>query len=300
MRRRSGWNKAFAFLGCLLFLASCGVKKELAKINRIPCKELIEKVEKGGDFPEVFAAKYACEVSFADGKNQKFGAILRSEKNRGASISISPLLGIEIFKIYLFEDSVVFLDKIEKTYYSGTYNYLSEKMGTPINLDLIQDLVSAKPLKYKDSDKYRCDKDKDFYIVKNVPSRKLRKGLGITKGENYDNEADSVYLYNTVNRKLAKALKKDDDIFVKRYFADGDFNLKRVVIHEVENNRLLEIKYDELQNFSGTFIPRLIELELTSAEQNLKITINPSKFKVMDSYDESVNIPEKYERISMD
>ncbi|MGB0167258.1 MAG: DUF4292 domain-containing protein [Luteibaculum sp.] len=295
MRSRIGWISSLTLALCTLF--SCASKKTLTDMSKMGCKDIIQRIEKGNDFPQTFAGKYSCEVRLPDNSVQKFSSIVRSVRGELTSVSISPLLGIELFRLYLFPDSIIFLNKLDKQYYTGSYDYLSQEIGSEVSLELFQDLLSAQPIKYADSDRYKCDRSKDRYIVKNVPSRKLRKGLGILKDESFEEDPDSVYVYTNINKKLAKAFKKDDDIFLKRYFSDSDFNLRRVIIHEVEKNQLLEINYGEQQNFGGIQIPSLIEVDLTSGEKRIKITINPSKFKEIDDIEDDFSIPEKYERI---
>lgn len=297
MKRKLGWNKGYLGIIFLLTLVSCGNQRTLSKIEKLPCKDLIDRVNLGPDFPETFAGRYSCEVFLADGSSQKFTTTVRSKKGEIATLSIAPLLGIELFRVNLYPDSVLFINKLDKQYYSGTYAYLSEQVGTELNLKLVQDLFAAAAIKYADSDRYKCDRTADRYVLKNIPSRKLRKALGIGKEENYDADMDSLYMNADNARKLAKAIKKDDDIFVKRYFLDGDFNLRRVIIHEVETNRFLDINYGEFINFGGILGPKEIVMEVSDPNQKLSLVIKPSKIKISDSVDETVNIPSKYERI---
>ncbi len=283
-------------LGFICLLASCGIRKTTTAISKMGCRDIVANVQKGTYFPDSFAAKYACEVTLPNQGTQKFGALLRSIRGEATTISISPLLGIELFRLYLFQDSVVFMNKVDKQYYIGSYDYLSEQLGTTVSLELVQDLVSARPLKYADSDRYRCERSKERYVVKNVPSRKLRKALGILKDDDLQAPLDT-NLINLNSKPLAKALKKDDDLFLKRYYSDADFNLRRVIIQEVEENRYFEVNYGDQQNFSGITIPRIIELTVNNAGEELKMSINPSKFKTISSLDADYSIPDKYERI---
>lgn len=296
MKKAHGWSRILCIAVVAVICFSCASRNATRKIEKLPCKDIIDLAEKPSEFPEVFAARYQCEVVLPDGSNQKFTATIRSHKNRIATISIAPLLGIELFRVNLYQDSVIFLDKLNKQFYTGRYQYLSEQLGTDISLDLLQDLLSSIPLKYADSERYKCDRTNDAYVIKNVPSRKLRKALGLGRDEEYDSEIDSLYVPEKP-RKLAKAIRKDDDIFVKRYFFDGDFQLRRVLIHEVEHQRILDISYGIAELISGVKAAKEINLLVSDPEQSMGISLKLSRIKVSDEIDEEINIPEKYERI---
>ena len=63
-------------------------------------------------------------------------------------MSISPALGVEVARILLEPDSVLFISKIpgNKFYYAGNYEALSEWADTPLAFSDVQAILSGQPM----------------------------------------------------------------------------------------------------------------------------------------------------------
>lgn len=121
-------------LSALLLLGSC-------TRNLLPGKKPTAVVP----MPEaVRAANIDFRFLSAKGKAQfgdQSGNInVRIRKDSVIWISAS-LIGIEGGRIYITRDSVQVLDKLHKEYYSGDFNYLSQRLNVPVNFDVIQALL---------------------------------------------------------------------------------------------------------------------------------------------------------------
>lgn len=121
-------------LSAVLLLGSC-------TRNLLPGKKPVATVP----MPEaVRAANVDFRFLAAKGKaqfgDQNGNINVRIRKDSVIWISAS-LIGIEGGRIYITRDSVQVLDKLHKEYYSGDFNYLSQRLNVPVNFDVIQALL---------------------------------------------------------------------------------------------------------------------------------------------------------------
>jgi hypothetical protein len=236
-------------------------------------------------------------------------AILKGERNGFTTnfrlrqdsllwLSISPALGIEVARVNITTDSVMFLNKINKTYLLGDYVYLQ----TLLKLDdldycLLQSILLGEPVLLDADERWTGEIDSNLYVLKNVPGKKLRRILGITRDEDFDQPADSAYLYDTVDRRVDRVLRKnkENDRYVKRYFLDDKFRLVKMLITDVPNNRLLEITYNEYQAVDSLMLPQRIHVAITDLRESIIFDLNYTKIKTETPQPVSFKIPEKYE-----
>lgn len=78
------------------------------------------------------------------GGSQKFSSSMQLQMVRGKSISVSirPMLGIEMGKIYITSDSIIVLNKFEKYYIAENLKLISN--GVPMNIDDMQNIFLAR------------------------------------------------------------------------------------------------------------------------------------------------------------
>ena len=70
----------------------------------------------------------------ADGQRESFKASVRMARDSAIWMSISPALGVEVARIMLEPDTVLFVSKIpgNKFYYAGNYEALGDWADTPL------------------------------------------------------------------------------------------------------------------------------------------------------------------------
>lgn len=135
-------NKATLLLACGLLLGSCTRKATPTTSTKGP----------GTSTPVAESAVHATNTSFlflnAKGKAQinmkgnKQGANVALRMRRDSIIWVSAsLVGIEGVRAVLTRDSVRVLNRLEKTYFSGGYDYLSKLLNVPVSFAQMQALL---------------------------------------------------------------------------------------------------------------------------------------------------------------
>lgn len=87
----------------------------------------------------------------ASGKEQGATAFIRLRKDSLLWVSLTGALGVEGFRALIRPDSVILLDKLEKTVSRRSIASLQELTGLPLNFTALQDLIVGNPVYFSDS-----------------------------------------------------------------------------------------------------------------------------------------------------
>ena len=121
-------------------LVSCGTKKKVAEATAEP--EVIEE-------PAV-PAWHTCVIQNArvtvnkDGNKFSSSVNMQVVRDSMLVISVTPLLGIEIYRLEATPFEVIGIDKMQGQYARATYTDLNRKLTPSLNWDTLQELCSAE------------------------------------------------------------------------------------------------------------------------------------------------------------
>lgn len=132
-------RKTLYFLLALLVLASCGAKKKAAQATPEP--EVIE-------VPAV-PAWHTCVIQNArvtvnkDGSKFSSSVTMQVVRDSMLVISVTPLLGIELYRLEATPFEIIGFDKMQGQYAKTTYHEINRKLTPNLNWDTLQELCSA-------------------------------------------------------------------------------------------------------------------------------------------------------------
>jgi len=88
------------------------------------------------------------KVEYSDDKNRRFdfNAFVRMKKDSAIWISIIAALNIEAFRVMITPDSVVIMDKINRTIQHKPLLYLQEITKVPFDYKTLEDLILGNPV----------------------------------------------------------------------------------------------------------------------------------------------------------
>jgi outer membrane biogenesis lipoprotein LolB len=281
----------------VLLLSACATKKALRNAELAPVKanQLFKSLENVEPDFSWFSGKMRIEMMQADGAERSFSANYKVQKDSLIWISIAPALGIELFRIMLLPDSIIILDKFNKQYRAGNFNSLSNTINADLSFKDLQDVMLGTPIKLDKTDKLMLLTEEQLYVLKALPNRKLRRGLGIEKNEKIEDETtDST----KVNRRVERAIEREEEVFVKRYFLNNELQYLGVNLHDVLSNRLLDIQYSNYNLVSEKLtVPFVISAKISDSKSSVTFGVEITKAKLTDKVSLRVKIPEKYERV---
>jgi Domain of unknown function (DUF4292) len=155
---------AVAAVVCLVLTLSCrGSKKIQTAINNVDSSQVVKM-----DHPEVdsaalkagilakvnqqridfntFFAKIKVDYTDNSGKKTNATAFVRVRKDSLMWVSLTGPLGIEGFRALISPDSVLVMNKLEKTLSRRSVNYLQDIIKLPIDFYVLQDIIMGNPV----------------------------------------------------------------------------------------------------------------------------------------------------------
>ncbi len=166
-------------------------------------------------------------------------------------------LGITMAKALITPDKVQYYEKINGKFFDGNYAALTEFLGT----------------------------DLDFYKVQNL-----------FFGQAFDNMKNQKYTYS-LEDKMYKLESLTGINTKKDFFFNEKFQIKKQIISQVQQNRILEINYPSFKDYPEGFLPEAILLDATQEKGNTSISVAYTNVSFNEELNFPYNVPSGYEQI---
>ncbi|HJN06401.1 MAG TPA: DUF4292 domain-containing protein [Bacteroidales bacterium] len=253
---------------------SCKSKKHVLK----------ESIKEYG-FSYLYARLLENQIQF-NYLNANFSLVYRQEKNktnlRGQLrmdsdsliwMSFTPLLGIEAARVMITNDSIKFLNRLNKTYFTGKFELVDSLLNTTIDFSLLQSLLVGNDLAQYDVNKFRSSVDNGMYRMTIRERRKIKRY--IKKGE------------------------IETKVLVQQIWLDPEtFRITRIDIKEQgeDENKKLQVYYSDYIYVNDQLFPSKIRIEIKS-QKSIFIDINFNKVDLNKPLNFPFKIPRKYENL---
>ncbi|MFZ6050516.1 DUF4292 domain-containing protein [Halocola ammonii] len=290
-----------SLLMAVLILTGCSNKKRAARGKPLKNRNAIalaNRLEKSQFQFEWIGMKIATETEF-DGNRESFKANIRMKRDSAIWISVSPLMGVEMLRVLITQDSVKYVSKIprNKHYYKGDFKAISEKLGMEVDFDMIQALLVGNPILFEKNQNFRSKIDDQQYVLISDFSRKLKRLTGIDE-KDLEPDADTITV-DATGRKYDRLVRKadEDELIVRRYWLNGyTYKLERTIFDDLHTQRSVEITHDDFESIEGQSLPRLTRLTVQQSYQQQEVEIKISRLRLNRPYDLPFDIPDDYER----
>jgi len=157
-----------------LSLSSCKTGRSIVKA---PVKEkdsdyLVGKMnEQEFDFTWMEAR---LNVSFILDKQQTdINGQIRIRKDSVIWLTLSPALGIEASRMLFSQDSIHYLNRLDKTFFQGEFGFLNELLKTNIDFDMLQAFITGNDFQLFETSSFRATVDGDQYKLLSTGRRKM-------------------------------------------------------------------------------------------------------------------------------
>ncbi len=258
----------------LLLLSACTSQK---KIYKKPIKEegedyLISMMQKNESSFNTFKAKALISLD-NNGKPIDLKANIRIKQDSAIWVSISAGIGIEVARIMLTHDSVLFINRLEKTFFAGNYGFVDDMINAKVDFDIVQALLTGNDFKWYDYHDLKAKALKDQYQLESTHRHKLKK-----------------YLKNTSDAQV---------IYQSLWLNPESFKIERIKIKEIKNeSKKIDARYSEFDSFGGQLLPTHYNIKI-SADSHVEIDAIMMRIKLDESLKFPFNIPSKYKEIIM-
>jgi len=261
----------------ILIIAISSCKSQRAK-NKKPIKlygpdYVLKKMRDNQSTFEWFSGK--AKVDFIEGKRKStFTAQMRMKRDSAIWISVSSGIGIEGARLLLTQDSVKFVNRLDKTYFVGDYAFLSELIDTEINYCMIQSLLTAKKFSWYDNQDLKVKLDNQLYQIESTNRFKLKKQSKLTNFEN------PVY-------------------YQSLWINPETFKIERIKIKELgkENKKILA-SYKQFRSIKEQLIPYTVDIELDN-DKAMKLEMVYYKISLDEEVGFPFSISKKYTPIKL-
>jgi len=265
-------TRLFPFLSLLFIfsLSSCTTQKQATKV---------QLKDEGPEF--LFARLKENELKFdwlstkfsAEYKNNRkknsFGGQMRIRKDSLIWLSLSPIMGIEVMRLMISQDSIKYINRMNNTYFIGDYDNLNKFLNTNIDYDILQSFLIGNDLSFYDDGKFKSAVDNGEYKLSTAARQKLKK---------YVRNAD-------------EALK----IFIQNIWLDpATFKIVQADVKEMRREKIrLEASYGGFENVDGQLFPKETEYNIY-AENVIRVKVTFSKTVINETQQFPFKIPASF------
>ena len=168
--------------------------------------------------------------------------------------------GIELARVVLTADSVIYVNKLEHEYYAGDYSFLRRVFGFPLDFDMVQSLLNGVDFKNFDDSLHRVEEDGRLYYV--APQRSNHQG--------------TVSLMQTI------------EIGDGGHILDNDMT-------DLKTMRDFDIEYEDYTDIDSVFFFTKFEVEMEADDVEMEAQLKNIRFNTPGPT--AIRIPESFKEI---
>ena len=303
--RGTGWWNMVVLLTAGLVLSGCSNERRLAKgkpLRNLPPNAILETADAAALQWDWISMKVDAEVSGPERKDS-FKATVRMAKDSVIWMSLTPALGVEVVRVMLTQDSVHMFSKIpgNKFAFTGSYESISEWVGTPMSFGNVQDLLTGRPMGLNpEEDKFLSRVDEQQYALIGKYKRPVRRLVG---ADDRDLAPDDSLAMEASERRHERMRnrKEEEELLVKRHWFDGlTFDPVRDVFDDLYYLRTVTIEREDfvLEEHAEMPVgrwPQHIMLTLQAPEGNAEIDLEITRSKLNKPTDFPFEVPANLE-----
>lgn len=273
-------NKIVSLLLISLVVLACGCKSKRALV-KAPLKEygvdyLLERMTENQLQFNTISMKASITAKLNNSKDGiSLGGTIRIVRDSIIWISLSPGLGIEAARLYITQDSVLFMDRINGRYFASTLNFFNNNYQVDLDFNMLQGLLLGNDFNFYEYSRFKVGYDGNSYKLTANDRQKQKK-----------------YVRNSEDARR---------VLVQTTLLNPDhFKIESVQIKVLQNqNRKLQATYSGFTTVEGQLFPSKELFELNMQEQgksNSKqaISISFSRIELDKELKTPFSIPDKY------
>ena len=239
-----------------IFFASCSRKKE------VETGEFVKQTEVDSVYKLMSDNKF--EADWFNGKfkgtyhrpddNQMFNGQIRIRKDSLIWISITAVMGIEVFRIEIKPDSLTFINRLEKTYITSSTDYLRKRIGVDVDFEMLESVILGNDFPYYQTDVFKLSNRGENYLLSTISRRKIKK-------HSEDVIANSrILMQNILIDKFTYKINKqtvkvvgDDKTKLRIYYSDFEmvqnqlFPHKMIIKYKEDNKTYIEFDFSNIE-----------------------------------------------------
>ena len=257
----------------ILLILSCRSQKPVIKVTE-PAKVIEESSGPEALFTTGHSFKTMkvkrMNVDFViNGNKDNFNGNMAVYRDSMIAISIIPLFGYEAIRILCTKDSIIVINRADKTYHASSFDYYLKKYNIPVGFNDVQAVLANEVFFYKPG--YQ-----DINYEKKV---KMEEGRIIF-----------------IIESLMGSIKLTD----QKIAADSDCNkIRDVFIVDHQRNVRMEVRYYDFNGCEIESFPNRITIDIQDKNNAVNLEIEYGQVIFDDKINVKFEIPNGYSRIYM-
>jgi len=233
---------------------------------------LIQQMKSNEFSFETFSAKSVISVE-QGGKKNTFKSNIRIRKDSAIWISITPLFGIEMARVLISTDTVKVINRLDKNYFIGDYEYINKRFNVDLEYEVLQAILLGNSIAFEFDEKVKFSIDKEDYYLGNLRKRKAKK-------------ADD----------KPKKIEKQKDEIISLWINQNNFKIDRFLFSDLTADRFILGEYKSHLEIEDQLVPEYLHFELQSSKPAI-VELQYSRVSLNQPLKFSFNISSKYEQI---
>jgi len=277
----------------VIAVSACGKKAEIVKPNKLQGKSpkyLINKLSSHEQKFDYLIAKFTARTNI-DNKKLNFKGSIRIKSDSIIWLSFTKLGGVELVRMILTQDSIKFINKWDKEYYTGRLKDLKDFGGINVEFKVLEELLTGKPFDFDPDGKYKSSNDAYYYLLSLKAKSKVRKATQMS-GE------DSLLTFEMQNKKYDKAISKvpEEDLYLKNYYLlPESFLLAKQSVNLIAQQQAIEIAYDNYEIIDDSYAFAFNQtIRIASKDKSSRLDIKYTTIKLNQQIEFPFKISEKY------
>jgi len=186
-------------------------------------------------------------------------------------MTLSPGLGVELGRILMDQDSIRFMNRLEKSYFVESYSDLSKNLHSELSFERIQSLLLGNPLSDFEEKKYYSEVEKGAFSLNSVRAKQLKKLERNTK------KATIELFFSRVNPQT--------------------YRLKAQSIRNISLQQEMTVSYEDFEPHKNQMLAESIDLSILAGEKLVKMSLSYSKVNTEKELKFPFKVPKSYENI---
>lgn len=265
-------SKYLVALSLLLFIGfySCKTKERIVQAESELEDKTSSKLFKDVLYKELKYSTFSSKLNMIISTGKKTlssKATLRILRDEAIQVSIQPLFGIEMFRLYVQPDCIIILDRMNKRYVRESFDDIKGEIPVGFNYNTLQSLFTnslfipeQSDVSIKDYNKFRYSQSSDNYLL------------------------------------TARDKKSQIDY---SFFVNGNDQIALTQLQMPERNYLLQWSYDEFTLLDSLFFPYEMKVQASTDKRNLDTSISLSSISIDEPLTLSTSIPSNYAKVEL-
>ena len=225
-------------LALVLIVSSCSVKKETSSLRMLSANHIVQEVEDNQFEFDNLEAKFDVKIKDSEGLNPMgLKGQLRMQNDSVIWVSLSLKIGVEMARVMITEDSVKFINRTKKTYFTTNIESLDSIIENP--LQFVQGLLVGNDIHIKDN-KYIVEIKNDRYKLETKHKSEIEEL--ITKKIYISPETFKMSKYEIIIRSMTSSLSYDDFKNVNNKLIPS-----KIIFEDSSLDGIIEINYTDIK-----------------------------------------------------